>query len=137
VVVPGKEVVANYLEQYTVEMDPPVRMQTRVDRLEARVDGGFIAYLGTEAIGCDNVVVATGSFGRTPQFPEFGDRLDPGIQQVHSTGYRRPSELAPGPTLVVGASHTGCDIAYEVAADRPTFLVGPDRDRSHSTGTPR
>jgi putative flavoprotein involved in K+ transport len=125
VVVPRKEVVANYLEQYTVEMDPPVRMQTRVDRLEARVDGGFIAYLGTEAIGCDNVVVATGSFGRTPQFPEFGDRLDPGI------------ELAPGPTLVVGASHTGCDIAYEVAADRPTFLVGPDRDRSHSTGTPR
>jgi putative flavoprotein involved in K+ transport len=44
---------------------------------------------------------------------------------VHSTAYRRPSELAPGPTLVVGASH--CDIAYEVAADRPTFLVGPDQ----------
>jgi hypothetical protein len=28
---------------------------------------------------------------------------------------------------VVGASHTGCDIAYEVAADQPTFLVGPDQ----------
>jgi putative flavoprotein involved in K+ transport len=80
VVVPGKKVVANYLEPFTVEMDPPVRMQTRVDQLEARVDGGFIAYLGTETIGCDNVVVATGSFSRRPQFPEFGDRLDPGIQ---------------------------------------------------------
>lgn len=72
------------------------------------------------------MVVATGSFGRAPQVPEFADRLDPGIRQLHSTAYRRPSELAAGPTLVVGASHTGCDIAYEVAADRPTFLVGPD-----------
>ncbi|WP_165821263.1 hypothetical protein [Nocardioides gansuensis] len=48
------------------------------------------------------------------------------IQQGHSTAYRRPFELAPGPTLEVGASHTKCDIAYEVAAARPTFLVGPD-----------
>jgi putative flavoprotein involved in K+ transport len=29
--------------------------------------------------------------------------------------------------LVVGASHSGYDIAYEVGAGRPTILVGPDR----------
>ena len=28
--------------------------------------------------------------------------------------------------LVVGASHSGCDIAYEVAATHPTVLCGPD-----------
>ena len=28
--------------------------------------------------------------------------------------------------LVVGASHSGCDIAYEAAATHPTILVGPD-----------
>jgi putative flavoprotein involved in K+ transport len=72
VVVAGKEVVANYLKQYTVEMDPPVRMQTRVDLLEARVDGGFIAYLGTETIGCDNVLVPTSSGAPASGRPSTG-----------------------------------------------------------------
>ena len=42
-------------------------------------------------------------------------------------GVPNPTQLQPGTTAVVGASHSGYDIAYEVAADRPTILVGPDR----------
>ena len=41
--------------------------------------------------------------------------------------YKNATQLQPGTTVVVGASHSGYDIAYEVAADRPTILVGPDR----------
>ena len=51
----------------------------------------------------------------------------PAIRQLHSSEYRRPAQLADGPVLVVGASHSGCDIAYEVAEHLPTTLVGPDR----------
>ena len=39
----------------------------------------------------------------------------------------RPSQLRPGPTLVVGASHSGADIAFEIASDHPTVLAGPVR----------
>lgn len=124
---PGKDEVADFLEQYAVEMDLPVRMRTRVDRLVPRDGGGFTAYLGSETVECDNVVVATGSFGRAPRVPDVAARLDPGIRQLHSTEYRNPTQLQPGTTAVVGASHSGYDIAYEVAADRPTILVGPDR----------
>ncbi|WP_103381815.1 flavin-containing monooxygenase [Pseudonocardia dioxanivorans] len=123
---PGKDDVADYLEQYALHADLPVRTKTRVDRLEARDGGGFVAHLGAETITCDNVVVATGTFGRTPDVPAFAQELDPAIRQLHSSRYRRPAQLAAGPTLVVGASHSGCDVALEVAADRPTILVGRD-----------
>jgi putative flavoprotein involved in K+ transport len=74
---PGKDDVADYLEAYALEMDLPVRLQTRVDRLEARPGGGFTAHLGAEAIMSDNVVVATGTRGRTPHVPELAGGLAP------------------------------------------------------------
>lgn len=124
---PGKDEVAAYLEAYAVRFDLPVRLQTRVDRLTARPDGGFTARLGDETLTCDNVVLATGTFGRTPNVPDVAARVAPGIRQLHSTEYKNPGQLLPGTTLVVGASHSGYDIAYEIGADRPTILVGPSR----------
>lgn len=124
---PGKDEVADFLEQYAVEMELPVRMQTRVDRLIPRDGGGFTAHLGAETIECDNAVVATGTFGRLPRVPEVAASLSPRIRQLHSAEYKNPHQLKPGTTLVVGASHSGYDIAYEIAAESPTILVGPDR----------
>jgi putative flavoprotein involved in K+ transport len=123
---PGKDEVADYLEKYAINADLAVRMSTNVDRLEARADG-FAATVGADTITCDNVVVATGTFGRTPRVPDFARELDPAIRQLHSSEYRRPSQLGSGRVLVVGASHSGCDIAYEAAEHLPTTLVGPDR----------
>lgn len=124
---PGKDEVAGFLEAYAVEHQLPVRLQAKVDRLVAREGGGYTAHVGADVLECDNVVLATGTFGRTPRVPEVASRLDPGIRQLHSAEYKNPAQLQPGTTLVVGASHSGYDIAYEVGADRPTILVGPDR----------
>ena len=124
---PGKDEVADFLEDYAVEMDLPVRMQTRVDRLVPGPGDGFTAHVGADRIECDTVVVAAGTFGGGPWVPEIAASLDPGIQQLHSTSYKNPMQLQAGAVLVVGASHSGYDIAYELAQDRPTFLVGPDR----------
>lgn len=122
---PGKDEVADYFESYAERLELPVQLGHRVDRLEA--DGGrYVATLGDRTITADNVVVATGTFGRTPYVPEFADRLDPLVMQLHSSEYRRPSQLRDGPVLVVGASHSGADIAYELAESRPTILCGRD-----------
>ncbi len=122
---PGKDQVGDYLESYARTFDLPVRLDTRVVSLEADGDG----YRVTTDRGtwhCDNVVVATGSFGRTPNVPAVAAGLDPSILQLHSSEYRRPGQLRDGTVLVVGASHSGCDIAYEVAETRPTILAGRD-----------
>ena len=123
---PGKEEVASYLEQYAVHWDLPVRMSTGIDRLEAARGGGYVATVGADTISCDNVVIATGTFGRTPYVPSFAADLHPGITQLHSSQYRRPSQIPLGRVLVVGASHSGMDIAYELASTHSTLLCGRD-----------
>ena len=124
---PQKDEVGDYLERYALHFGLPVRTNTRVESLKARPGGGYLATVGDGTISCDNVGVATGSFGRTPNVPASAAELDPSIQQLHSSQYRRPAQLGPGPVLVVGASHSGLDIAYELAESRQTTLCGPSR----------
>lgn len=122
---PGKDQVADYLETYAERFGLPVRTGTPVQSLAAD-GGGFVVTTGTGTIHADNVVVATGTFGQTPNLPDFAVDLDPSIRQLHSSEYRRPDQLKPGTVLVVGGSHSGTDIAYEVAGTHPTVLSGRD-----------
>jgi putative flavoprotein involved in K+ transport len=128
---PQKDEVADYLESYARHWALPVRTGTRIESLEAAPGGGYTAAMSTPAgpqtVTCDNVVVATGSFGRTPYVPDVAERLDDSIRQLHSCHYRRPSQLQEGKVLVVGASHSGTDIAYELALTHDAVLCGPDR----------
>ena len=123
---PQKDEVADFLEAYAQRFDLPVRLRTRVESLTPAPGGGYVLQLDSGSLTCDNVVVATGSFGRTPYVPDFAGELDESILQLHSSQYRRPSQLQDGKVLVVGASHSGMDIAYEVALTHDTVLCGRD-----------
>jgi putative flavoprotein involved in K+ transport len=89
------------------------------------VDGGFVVSVGGGTrIAASQVVMATGPF-REPHVPAFASQLDPSIRQLHSHDYQNPAQLRDGPALVVGLSHSGGDIAYELATDgRRTILSG-------------
>jgi putative flavoprotein involved in K+ transport len=119
--------MADYLETYAARFDLPVRNGVLVDALE-RNDEGYVVTAGTRRFEADNVVVATGVMPHeNPVVPEFAGELDPSIGAFHSADYRSPEQLQEGAVLVVGASHSGGDIAYEVAkAGFPTVLSGPD-----------
>src|ERR1043165_2909239 len=67
---PGKDEVAGYLAAYAARWELPVRLGTRVIGLD-RAESGYILTIDGGQIRCDNVVVATGTFGRTPNVPEF------------------------------------------------------------------
>lgn len=122
---PGKDAVGDYLETYARTFALPVRLGTRVQALDA--DGeGYVVTTDRGRWTCRNVVVCTGTFGRTSSVPAVAADLDPSILQLHSSEYRRPSQVNDGPVLVVGASHSGCDIAFELAQTHPTILAGRD-----------
>lgn len=127
---PGKDDVADYLEDYAARFALPVRGSTHVRRLSKDDDHYVIECCGDDGeptrLVARNVVVATGTFGRTPAVPEFSRDLDPSILRLHSSEYRNPGQLRDGPVLVVGASHSGGDIALEVGATHPTILCGRD-----------
>ncbi|HET9499260.1 MAG TPA: NAD(P)-binding domain-containing protein [Marmoricola sp.] len=122
---PSKDEVGDYLETFARHHQLPVRLGTRVLSLEKRGDV-FVATTDTGTFVADSIVVCTGSFGRTPLVPDAAADLAPGIVQLHSSAYRRPDQLAEGPVLVVGASHSGQEIAYELALTRSTTLCGRD-----------
>lgn len=124
---PTKDEMADYLEAYAAAFDLPVRTGQRVLKL-SQTAGGYLVATDRSSYLSKNVVVASGTFGRTPHVPEFAGELDPAIVQLHSSEYKNPSQLQPGPVLVVGASHSGSDVAYEVAmAGFDTVLSGPIR----------
>ena len=53
-------------------------------------------------------------------------RLIRAIRQLHSSEYRTPSQLQPGPVLVVGSSNSGAEIAMTMAPGRRVILAGRD-----------
>ncbi|MBD3944059.1 flavin-containing monooxygenase [Nocardioides ganghwensis] len=122
---PGKDAVGDYLESYARTFALPVRLETRVQALD-QDDEGYVVTTDRGRYTCRNVVVCTGTFGRTSAVPDITAELDPAILQLHSSEYRRPSQVNDGPVLVVGASHSGTDIAYELAETHPTILAGRD-----------
>jgi putative flavoprotein involved in K+ transport len=117
--------MADFLESYAAAFELPVRSGTVVDTLGKDGDR-YVLSCGDVTIEAENVVVATGVMQK-PYVPSFAGELDPRITQLHSNDYRNPGQLRPGTVLVVGASHSGADIAFEVAPDHPTILSGPDR----------
>lgn len=119
--------MADFLEAYAQRFDLPVRTGTAVDGLH-RNGTGYVVTAGDRRFDADNVVIATGVFQHEhPVIPDFAGELDPSIRQLHSADYRGPAQLQEGPVLVVGAAHSGGDIAYEVAgAGFRTLLSGPD-----------
>jgi putative flavoprotein involved in K+ transport len=116
--------MADYLEAYANRFELPVRPGVTVDVLYK--DGGrYVITAGERRFEAEHVVVATGVF-RSPVIPSFAADLDPAIRQLHSSDYRSPAQLQEGAVLVVGAAHSGADIAFEVAGEHQTLLSGRD-----------
>ena len=123
---PSKDAIADYMSAYARAMDLPVRTGVRVDSLDRADDGGFGITAGPDRYEAAQVVVATGGFSE-PRVPDFASDLSPAITQLHSVEYRNPSQLPPGPVLVVGASNSGGEIAHNAAsAGHETWLSGRD-----------
>ena len=120
---PTAQEMGDYLEHYASEMHLPVRGSTRVTRVSC---DGDVFRLATDAgdLVARTVVVAAGGH-RDPWTPGLAREIDRSIVQLHSTAYRNPSQLPSGRVLVVGASHSGTDIALELAqAGHDVELVG-------------
>ena len=118
---PGRDEVIDYLESYATTFELPVQLNSTVQSL-APADGGFILSLGARTLDADQVVVATGPF-QAPNVPAFAADLAPDVVQMHSTGYRRPSDVPEGTVVVVGGGNTGFQIAKELSATHSVHLA--------------
>jgi putative flavoprotein involved in K+ transport len=118
---PGRDEVIDYLGSYASTFDLPVQLSSAVQSI-ASSDDGFILDLGARTFQADQVVVATGPF-EVPSVPPFAADLAPDVVQMHSTGYRRPSDVPEGTVVVVGGGNTGFQIAKELSATHSVHLA--------------
>jgi putative flavoprotein involved in K+ transport len=119
---PTKDEMANYLENYAAEMALPVQTCVRVESLFKEGDE-YVVASADRRWRARNVVVATGA-ERIPRQPPFAGELSADIRQLHSSAYRRPEQLQPGPVLVVGMGNSGAEIALELSRTHPTLIAG-------------
>jgi putative flavoprotein involved in K+ transport len=98
---------------------PPGVEVLKVERHVGRP--GFQVTTSQGIIDATNVVAATGPFQR-PAVPTL---VNPqvAVEQLHSSAYKNPGQLAPGAVLVVGAGASGSQIAEELQrAGRQVYL---------------
>jgi len=115
--------MADYLETYADRLGLPVQTGSPATSLRGGPTDGYLVEVGGATHHARQVIVATGAFQR-PWVAPFAAELDPRIIQVHAADYRNPGQLSDGPVLVVGVSHSGSDVAFELAASRRTYLSG-------------
>jgi putative flavoprotein involved in K+ transport len=120
-----KDQMADYLEAYAAEFNLPVKSGARVKRVSRQGERFRIETTGADVFEADNVVVAMANYQR-PSVPAFAAELSPEIRQLHSMHYANPSQLRPGPVLVVGLGNSGAEIALEVSGTHQTYVSGRD-----------
>jgi len=117
---PGRDDVVEYLTAYARDFELPVELESRVTAV--RRDGdGYVVELADRAYEADQVVVATGPF-QVPRIPAIASGLHSDVVHFHSSEYRTPAALPPGPVLVVGGGNTGFQIAAELAVSHDVHL---------------
>ncbi|WP_127500605.1 flavin-containing monooxygenase [Actinoplanes solisilvae] len=121
---PGKDEMAAYLTHYVRHHDLPLRAGVTVVQHRYAATRHRLTTTAGDEYEADRLIVATGAL-RTPVVPSFAASLDPAVRQLHSAGYRRPSDVPPGPVLVVGAGPAGADIALDLVGDHEVWLAGP------------
>lgn len=122
----SKDEVAEYFTAYARNIGAPIECGVEVTAVRRKASGpGFEVDTSTGRVEARYVVAATGPFQR-PVIPAVVPS-DVGVEQLHSSAYRNPAQLAEGGVLVVGAGSSGVQIAHELRASgrRVVLSVGP------------
>ncbi|WP_019953933.1 MSMEG_0569 family flavin-dependent oxidoreductase [Yoonia vestfoldensis] len=120
-----KDEIVAYVEGFCDSFDAPLHEGVTVTRVE-KVNGIFEVDTDQGLWSADNVIVASGGYDR-PITPPYASKLAPGITQIHSKTYRRPSDIPEGTCLVVGTGQSGVQLMEDLRlAGRDVRLaVGP------------
>jgi putative flavoprotein involved in K+ transport len=117
---PGRDDVVAYLTEYTDQFELPVELSSPVVSVEP-VDDGYVVEAAGRTYQPSQVVIATGPF-QVPVAPPIADSLADAVVNFHSSDYRTPGSIPPGPVLVVGGGNTGFQIAEELSATHEVHL---------------
>ena len=115
------EVVA-FVSRYADVAGAPVRTHTMVTSV-TREDHGYRVATDQGDFTCRTLVLATGACNR-PSIPALHEAVPATVHCLTPFDYRGPGQLPEGGVLVVGASATGVQLAWEIhRSGRPVTLA--------------
>ena len=115
------EVVA-FVSRYADVAGAPVRTHTTVSSV-TRHDTGYRVATDQGDFSCRTLVLATGACNR-PSVPSLHEAVPSTVHCLTPFDYRGPEQLPDGSVLVVGASATGVQLAWEIhRSGRPVTLA--------------
>ena len=115
------EVVA-FVSRYADVAGAPVRTHTTVSSV-TRHDTGYRVATDRGDFSCRTLVLATGACNR-PSVPALHEAVPAKVHCLTPFDYRGPEQLPDGGVLVVGASATGVQLAWEIhRSGRPVTLA--------------
>jgi putative flavoprotein involved in K+ transport len=113
--------VIEFIERYAKAISAPVQTHTRVMSVR-KTDAAFRVETDQEDWQCRTVVLASGACN-IARVPAYADRVPRSIRTLTAQNYRNPEQLDDSGVLVVGASASGTQIAYELQrSGRPVVL---------------
>ncbi len=113
-----------FIEDYARAISAPVIVDAEVSCVRAE-DGRYHVRSRKGDFLCRALVIASGHCN-LPRLPPVAEALPAGVASVPSMHYRRPEMIDEGGVLVVGASASGTQIAWELqmAGRQVTMAVG-------------
>jgi putative flavoprotein involved in K+ transport len=105
------EVIA-FIADYAKAISAPVHTHTTVTSLRS-TESGYVVRTDRGDWRCRTVVLASGACN-IARVPAFAESVPRSIATLPASQYRNPGQLADGGVLVVGASASGTQIAYEI-----------------------
>lgn len=118
---PTKNEMASYLQQYVIQNDLPIKLNTTVIAITKKHE---VYQIETNhgMIHANQVVVASGAFQK-PFVPPVVINKGEKPFQIHSSTYRSEVQIPEGPVLVVGGGNSGAQIAVELSEHRQVTMA--------------
>ena len=116
--------VVEFVSRFAVAAGAPVRTHTTVTSVR-RTDEGYAVATDHGDLRCRAVVLASGACN-VASVPALRAAVPASVASLTGLDYRRPTQLADGGVLIVGASATGVQLADEIhrSGRQVTIAVG-------------
>ncbi len=111
---PGRDDVADYLEQYAARLDAEIQTNTRVRTILRDGRDFIVCTEGGRALRASGIVAASGSFAN-PNCPSFPGQEAFTGELSHVADYRNPAPYAGQRVIVVGAGDSAAQVTNELA----------------------
>lgn len=119
---PTRDEVAEYLQQYAITMDLPIKYLMKVSTTK-RVEGNFhVQAASGETFYTKNLIAATGSFQR-PYMPKIKGSENFLGKILHSSAYKNPNQFLNQKVIVVGRGNSAVQIGVELSQLTNTTLA--------------